>query len=346
MRFFSLTDFGEREKGGRRKWQFVSQGLFRLFLPPPKTYKLTPPALVTENSWDRKNVVSKSGCLRTPGFRRAEAAGRCPPTPTAPARCSVPPVAAPAPVRVRAEPASACLCGGAGGAPVQGSVSEGPVPSHHHWARPVDAVPTEGPRLTSRGRPEGESSWESAEKNERRRPDPGDGLGRGVPPRALVAQLRDASPQQHPAGTGHLRRGAGVSFGRGIPRMECNGNWDKWTGHRTARLVGWTGSSFLSFLKTFLKRLNLAEDGPRAAGGGADAGSRPSGPAPPREHRHPPWGQSPAQGGSAERPPAREPRLIYAEGGACAGPGAAARPLKSWRLPLSSFLFSLAGPFV
>lgn len=105
MRFFSLTDFGEREKGGgvRRKWQFVSQGLFRLFLPPPKTYKLTPPALVTENSWDRKNVVSKSGCLRTPGFRGAGAAGRGPPTPTDPARCSVPPVAAPAPARVRAE---------------------------------------------------------------------------------------------------------------------------------------------------------------------------------------------------------------------------------------------------
>lgn len=43
---------------------------------------------------------------------------------------------------------------------------------------------------------------------------------------------------------------------------------------------------------------------------------------------------------------ARELRLISAEGGACAGPGAAARPLKSRRLPLSSFLFSLAGPFV
>lgn len=57
---------------------------------------------------------------------------------------------------------------------------------------------------------------------------------------------------------------------------------------------------------------------------------------------HPPWSRD-ARGRAAR---ARGARLISAEGGACAGPGAAARPLKSRRLRLSSFLFSLSGPFV
>lgn len=132
MGIFSLTDLSE--SGGGGKWQFVSQGFFRLFSPPPKTNKLSPPASgVTENSGDRENVLPKSGRLRTPGSRGAGARWRPQPNAAprgrlqAPARPWSPPAASPRASAGRVLPLPA---------------REGRIPPHDLWARPADPLPT------------------------------------------------------------------------------------------------------------------------------------------------------------------------------------------------------------
>lgn len=94
---------------------------------------------------------------------------------------------------------------------------------------------------------------------------------------------------------------------------------------------------FFHVSKLFLARLNVAW-----APAFWEGKHAPSVPLPVPLPRHQPWSRDARR--RAGR--ARGARLISAEGGACAGPGAAARPLKSRRLRLSSFLFSLSGPFV
>ncbi|XP_065763305.1 uncharacterized protein [Muntiacus reevesi] len=121
-----------RRGGGKR--QFVSQGFFRLFSPPPKTNKLSPPASgVTENSGDRENVLPKSGRLRTPGSRGAGARWRPQPNAAprgrlqAPARPWSPPAASPRASAGRVLPLPA---------------REGRIPPHDLWARSADPLPT------------------------------------------------------------------------------------------------------------------------------------------------------------------------------------------------------------
>lgn len=64
-----------RREGGRGKWQFVSQGLFRLRQTNPKPLPPGP-----GNSWDRENLLLQSGACRRPVSARPAPDGVCSPT--------------------------------------------------------------------------------------------------------------------------------------------------------------------------------------------------------------------------------------------------------------------------
>lgn len=63
-----------RGEGGRGKWQFVSQGLFRLRQTNPKPLPPGP-----GNSWDRENLLLQSGASRRPVSARPAPDGVCSP---------------------------------------------------------------------------------------------------------------------------------------------------------------------------------------------------------------------------------------------------------------------------
>lgn len=169
-----------------------------------------------------------------------------------------------------------------------------------------------------------------------------------APPRARTARLRDGSPHQPPSGTrAPAQRSRRYVWGS----PEWNGM--EWMWELEYICGQQDGSPSGLDVKCFFL---LSENFPQASQLGVRTSCRlvarkPRPALRPFSFAAGPPSPALRPGTRAQRPRkkadcAREPHLISAEGGACAGPGAAAQPLKSWRLPLSSFLFSLAGPFV